>query len=80
MSSSGSFTEAKKDLYGKGLKAYFKTCKSFGEHKPKLQTFLHVFDPTVKPVLLYGSEIWGIFNPNKVKIMSSHFISSVMIL
>lgn len=67
MSASGSFIEARKDLYGKGLKAYFKMCKSFGEYKPKLQTFLHVFDHTVKPVLLYGSEIWGVFNPNKVK-------------
>ena len=67
VSSSGCFNEAKTDLYGKGLKAYFKFCKSFGDHKPKVSTFLHIFDHTVKPVLLYGSEIWGTFHPNKLK-------------
>ena len=27
-----------------------------------MDTFLHLFDHTVKPVLLYGSEIWGTIN------------------
>ena len=45
----------------RGLKVYFKLKKCFEHHKPKVKTILHVFDHTVKPVLLYGSEIWGIF-------------------
>jgi hypothetical protein len=24
---------------------------------------MHVFDHTIKPILLYGCEIWGSFNP-----------------
>ena len=65
ISASGHFTEAKNTLYNKSLKAYFKLCKSFGESKPKISTFFHIFDHTVKPVILYGSEIWGTFNTNK---------------
>ena len=65
-SASGSFTDAKKELYKKGLKAYFKFLKCFEGHKPKIKTLIHVFDHTVKPVLLYGSEIWGYFPGNKL--------------
>ena len=34
---------------------------------PSLKTSLHIFEHTIKPVLLYGSEIWGIFNPASAK-------------
>jgi hypothetical protein len=47
---SGSFTEAKHDLYKRGLKACFKLKKCFEHNKPKIKTILHVFDHTVKPV------------------------------
>ena len=73
-SNSGSFTEAKKELYQKGLKAYFKFRKCFEHHKPKIKTLLHVFDHTIKPVLLYGSEIWGTFSVEKLnKLKDSYF-------
>lgn len=62
----GSFTGAKQELYQKGLKAYFKLRKCFEHHKPKIKTLIHVFDHTIKPILLYGSEIWGQFPPNKL--------------
>jgi hypothetical protein len=26
-----------------------------------------VFDHTIKPILLYGSDIWGMFNPFTIK-------------
>lgn len=79
-SNSGSFTEAKKELYQKGLKAYFKFRKCFEHQKPKLKTLLHVFDHTIKPVLLYGSEIWGIFSAEKLnKLRDSYFNNCVVI-
>ena len=28
----------------------------------KIRTSLHVFDHTIKPILLYGCEIWGSYN------------------
>ena len=73
-SNSGSFTEAIKELYQKGLKAYFKFRKCFEHHEPKIKTLLHVFDHTIKPVLLYGSEIWDIFSAEKLnKLRDSYF-------
>jgi hypothetical protein len=42
--------------------------KSFNLYKPKIKTLLHIFDHTVKPVLLYGSEVWGTSMVNKIKI------------
>ena len=71
---SGSFTEAKHNFYKRGLNAYFKLKKCFEYHKPKIKTILHVFDRNVKPVLLYGSEIWGIFYAKKLnKLKDSYF-------
>jgi hypothetical protein len=29
--------------------------------KLMIKTILHIFDHTIKPILLYGSEIWGSF-------------------
>ena len=73
-SNSGSFSEAKQELYKKGLKAFFKFRKCFEHHKPKIRTLLHVFDHTIKPVLLYGSEIWGMFSADKLnKLKDSYF-------
>ena len=66
-SNSVNFTEAKKELYRKGLKVYFKFRQCFEHHKPKIKTLIHVFDHTIKPVLLYESEIWGILFCRKIK-------------
>lgn len=63
---SGNFTEAKEDLYKRGLKAFFKFKSSFKDNLPKLKTLFHIFDHTVKPVLLYGSELWGVFQASKL--------------
>ena len=36
---SGSFTEAKNNLYTRGVKAYFKLCKAFSNIKPNVKRF-----------------------------------------
>ena len=58
-SSSGSFSNAKKDLYQRALKAFFKLKGSFGDFTPKIESSLHIYDHTIKPILLYAAEIWG---------------------
>ena len=55
----GTFTPAKNDLYQRALKGLFKFRKSFSDISPNIKTCLHIFDHTLKPILLYGSEIWG---------------------
>lgn len=66
-SASGTFSFAQNELYKKGLKAYFKLQKDFLSHNPNPKTSIHVFDHTIKPILLYGCEIWGSFNPLTAK-------------
>ena len=61
-SASGIFSFAQRELYKKALKAYFKLQKNFLSMNPKVKTCLNVFDHTIKPILLYDSEIWGSFN------------------
>ena len=34
---------------------------------------LHLFDHTVKPVLIYGSEIWGTINTTTSKVQKDYF-------
>ena len=36
--------------------------------QPSVNTSMHIFDHTVKPVLLYGSEIWGALNPSSPRL------------
>ena len=66
---SGSFTYAQEDLYNKSLKGYFKFSKEFLPLTPNIHISMHVFNHTIKPILLYGCEIWGSFNPFTSKLL-----------
>jgi hypothetical protein len=64
------FKQCLKSQYHKGLKALFKLVKTIDSF-PGIDTGMHLFDHMVKPVILYGSEIWtptlfGIRNNKKV--------------
>ena len=61
-SSSGTFSHCQNDLYKRALRANFKSQKCLGDIKPNINTLLHLFDHTVKPILTYGCEIWGTLN------------------
>ena len=65
--SSGSFTMARKEILNKGMKALLKFRKIFSLDTPGVKTLLHVLNHTVKPVLVYGSEILGYFSHKKFK-------------
>ena len=74
---SGKFTEGKQNLNNKALKALFKLKKYFIHFRPNAKTFLHLFDHTIKPVLLYGSEICGEFSFNKFKSRGDAYFSQL---
>jgi hypothetical protein len=63
------FTEAKNNLYHKGLKALFKVKKCFQGHSPKIKTILHIFDHTIKPILL--SALFVAFFPTLIEYLHS---------
>jgi hypothetical protein len=81
LSLNGSFTQALLDLTRRGQKAFFKLKNIFNNIPCSAPNFMHIFDHTVKPVLLYAFEIVGLFNNNKnVGVNSnndSHFISNL---
>jgi ribosomal protein S24E len=62
ISDKGDFKIALERLYNKASRAYFSLRKDFNFHSntsPKV--ILKLFDSMIKPILLYGSEIWAIF-------------------
>ena len=65
LSNTGEFTEARKILYEKALKASFKLYKYLKNASPSVKTLFHIFDHTIKPIALYGCENWGILNLTK---------------
>ena len=48
----------KRQLYDKAVKALYSLKRNILSLNPSIYTSLHIFDHTVKPILLYGSEIW----------------------
>ena len=58
----GSFTTAKHELKKKNaIKAFFKIRKEMGaSFKSNVQISLELFETLIKPILLYGSEVWGV--------------------
>lgn len=72
-SASGTFSYCQKDLYNRALRAQFKLTKCFFSMTPKLDSLLHLFEHTIEPVLLYGSEIWGTVNILSSKIKKADF-------
>lgn len=61
ISNTGSFTKATDTLYKKALRALYSVYSSIDirSDEKNVPLFLKLFDSLVKPVLLYGSEIWG---------------------
>ncbi len=61
LKSNGDFKEAVQLLCDKATKASFCLTKSLGNHNQNIQICLRLYDSMIKPILLYGSEVWGAF-------------------
>ena len=55
----GKMSVAKSDLGKRGSKALFKMKSMFKNASVSYETIMHLFDHVTKPILLYGSDIWG---------------------
>ena len=64
---SGSFSEAKSDLYNKANKALFKLKADLFSLRPGIKSSLHIYNHTIKAVLNYSSELWGCYLPKSFK-------------
>jgi len=73
VSAAGTFKANNKYLSGKGLKALFGIKQSLDKATASLPVRNKLFDACVKPILLYGSEIWGALkSPKTCPIESVH--------
>ena len=77
---SAKFNVAKQSLYQKGCRAMFALLKRHKSLSLPPDIALKLFDTLVKPVLLYGAEVWGCENSdivNKVKLRFCKYIPHV---
>ena len=58
LTKTGKFTEARKNLHGKSIKASFGLYEDLKSLSPSIKNILHIFDHTIKP----SCENWGVFN------------------
>ena len=61
ISNTGNFAKAMDSLYKKSLRALYSLYSTLNVYSDgnNIQLFLTLFDSLVKPILLYGCEIWG---------------------
>ena len=66
INSSGNFDIS--DIVDKSKRALFKLYRCFGYDRPNIKMAKHLFNSLIKPILLYGSEVWGISLVNIEKV------------
>lgn len=65
--SSGSMNRARQNIHDRALKALFKLKSCIRDSNISPSLALKLFDQLIKPICLYGAEIWGIENLNYKK-------------
>lgn len=70
LKSSGIFSSGISYLSKKALKVVYMIRSKFHTSEINAKLLLRVFDACVKPILLYGSELWSVFNLNLSKKLS----------
>ena len=83
MSNTGSFHRATDALYNKSLRALFSLYSAISVHsdEPNTKLYLKLCDSLIKPILLYGSEVWcpQINSPNnKITKFVNKFYKTVL--
>ena len=68
----GNFTTAIKELSNKALRAYQAMRSAFIGTKLQPKVYMKLFDTLVKPIALYGCEVWGAFG-HKSNILDNIF-------
>jgi hypothetical protein len=74
----GSFSEATKTLAEQGLRAYNSLLGIFDRIKLDVKTKLHLFDSLITPILLYGSDVWGIYKYKDIDKLQIKFYKYVL--
>ena len=57
----GTFKDTRVNLADESKRVLFKLFQSFGYHLPNIKIETQLFDSLIKPIFVYGSEVWGAF-------------------
>lgn len=74
---SGAFNSAKKHIAEQGNKAMFALLRTIRTLKLPYEKQIELFDKTIKPILLYGSEIWGYGNCDIIERVQLKFLKHI---
>ena len=74
----GTLTGAVKRLYEQGLKAYYSLLKVLDRVSLDVKTQLRIFDTMITPILLYGAEVWGVYNYKDIDKLHMRFCKRVL--
>ena len=74
----GSFVNAVKTLKDQALKAYNHLVSIFGRVKLDVKTKLLLFDSMIAPILMYGCEVWGIYDMKEVDKLHLRFCKHIL--
>lgn len=75
---SGSFLTTRKYLQEKATKAMYGLLQKCRKHKLSIECQLDMFDKTILPILLYGSEIWGFENIDIIERVHLRFCKLIL--
>ena len=74
----GSYVSAKKHIAEQANKAIFALMKKIRYLDLPLDIQIDLFNKTIKPILLYGSELWGISNIDTIERIQMKFYKQVL--
>ena len=74
----GTFTDAVKCLHDQALIAYSNLLYLFDRIEFDIKTKLALFDSMVVPILLYGAEVWGVYNIKEVDKLHLRFCKYIL--
>ena len=77
-SKTGNFNLAKKRLVDKAVVSMYAVLKLGREHNLSIKCLLSLFDKMVKPILLYGCEIWGFGNNDVLEKVHLKFCKMIL--
>ena len=74
----GNLSKAVKILNEQALKAFNQLLSVFSRLNLDIKTKLSLFDALVAPIILYGSEIWGVYNMQEVDKLNYKFCKIIL--
>ena len=77
-SKTGSFNHHVKQSYDKAMKAMYSVITKCRKHNLSIDCQLDLFDKVVKPILLYGCEVWGFSNHSLIEKLHLKFCKHIL--